>query len=150
MLVASPGLNKRNAATLLFCGLVLLFAHSVAAQETAAERGLEIIGRVHHAFSQGDASALLKNCSDQVEIGLFGSPVLFSRPQATYVLQGFFRDFPPREFTVDNSDRAAEDLFLSGRYWFGEEEQPLDVFMRFRRRGTTHEVREVRVERPQP
>jgi len=109
-----------------------------------------VLERVYEAFSKGDASALLRECSDQIELGLFGATTLYSRAQATYVLQGFFRDYPPSRFVVEDSNRSADDVFLSGRYWYRRTEQPLDVFMRFRRRGPTHEVREVRVERAQP
>lgn len=108
----------------------------------------EVVERVEQAFARGDAGALLRHAADRVEVAVLGSSTLYSRAQATYVLEGFFREYPPVRFVADNPGSTRGNFIVAGRYWYGSDEGFLDVYLRFRWRDGACEVRELRIERP--
>lgn len=116
-----------------------LAAGPVQAQEAA-------LSRLQEAFAAGDADAVLADAADRVEIALLGQSKLYSRAQATYVMEDFFRRYPPETFTLHNDARDEGNWFATGRYQYKHAEQPLHVYLRLRLRGEQWEVLEVRVE----
>jgi hypothetical protein len=121
-------------------GLSLLGTPAVAQQEIALET-------VERAVAAGDADALLGEASDRVEIALFGSSTLYSRAQALYVMQQFFQDHPPVQFSLQHTSVADGNWFASGPYFYTHSDRPLRVYVRLRAKGEgAWEVREIRIE----
>jgi hypothetical protein len=106
----------------------------------------QALERLREAFVAGDANALLREASDRIEIALLGRSKLYSKAQATYVLQDFFRRYPPEAFTLQPNEPEAGNWFTTGRYRYRHAEQPLQVYVRFLQKGTQWELREVRIE----
>jgi len=125
--------------------LGMVLAGSVVAAPARAQQ-MEALGRLREAFVAGDANALLRDASDRVEIALLGRSKLYSKAQGTYVLQDFFRRYPPQDFTLQHNEPEAGNWFTTGRYRYKHAEQPLQVYVRFRQKGAQWELREVRIE----
>ncbi len=106
-----------------------------------------VVRKVEQAFSKGDVSALLSHAAERVEVAVLGSGSLYSRAQATYVLNDFFRQYPPVRFVANPPSSTRDSFFVAGRYWYGTDDRHYDVYMRFRWRDGTCEVRELRIER---
>ncbi len=102
--------------------------------------------RLHQAFVDGDAHALLDGAADRVELALPGRSKLYSRAQATYVLQDFFRQFPPDRFEIDREAKLEDSWIASGTYWHRQDEVPFKVYVRMRRKGDRWELREMHIE----
>jgi hypothetical protein len=109
-----------------------------------------VVDRVEAALSKGDANGFLAHAADRVEIAVLGTSTLYSRAQATYVLEQFFREYPPMRFSADRPAATGGNFFVAGRYWYGSDDRYLNVYMRFRSREGAYEVRELRIERPAP
>lgn len=105
--------------------------------------------KVQEAFAAGDANALLGEAADRLEIALMGQSKLYSRAQATYVMEDFFRRYPPEQFTLQNDSQGGGNWFATGQYHYKHTEQPLHVYVRLHRKGEQWELREVRIERRQ-
>ncbi len=107
------------------------------------------LDQVQEAFSAGDADALLGEAADRVEIALLGRSKLYSRAQATYVMEDFFRRYPPETFTLHNNAQDDGNWFATGRYQYQHAEQPLQVYLRLHLKDKQWQLREVRIEQRQ-
>jgi hypothetical protein len=130
---------RRRAGGPAFLGAVLVMLFCGFRQQTP-------LVEIREALRRGDAQALLAVAAERVEIALLGRSTLYSRSQATYVLQDFFRHYPPKRFVLINDSRAGGSWFAVGRYEVQGGDQPLDVYLRLRARGGGWELREVRIE----
>lgn len=107
----------------------------------------QAIGRtVTEGFRAGNSQMLLQEAAERVEISLFGARTFYSRGQAFYVIQNFFRDHPPRRFEVRDTVHAEGSYFLTGRYWEVRTDPPLTVFVRIQAADSQWRVHEIRVE----
>lgn len=103
--------------------------------------------RVAQAFQQGDAQHLLTPAAERVEISILGMQTYYSRAQALYVLQDFFRNFTPRAFEFSDVSRADDDFLATARYWYGQAERPLQVYVRLVHVEDEWLLQEVRLDR---
>lgn len=101
---------------------------------------------LREAFAAGNAPVLLRDAGERVAIALLGNSKLYSRAQATYVMQDFFQRYPPEAFTLQNNERDGSNWFATGRYRYRHAEQPLQVFLHLRLKDEQWELREVRIE----
>lgn len=124
----------------LFMVLVLVADGTAAAQDTPDLR------TVRDAFVQGDAKMLLDAAGDRVEIALMGQGQLYSRAQATYVMQDFFREHPPEQFSLEPGYGDEGSWIVAGEYWYRQEEASLQVYIHLRLKEKQWEVREIRIE----
>ena len=115
-------------------------AGPVWAQQGAA------LSQVQEAFAAGDAKALLGEAADRVEIALLGGSKLYSRAQAIYVMEDFFRRYPPETFTLQNDAQEDGNWFATSRYRYKHAERPLHVYLRLRKKDGRWQLHEVRVE----
>lgn len=125
--------------------LSLVLTLNVRAQEREEEA---IVRKVEQALSEGDAAGLLRHASGRIEIAVLGAGTLYSKAQATYVMQEFFRGYPPERFVAGKPTIASESFMVAGRYWYGSEGAFLDLYLRFKWRDAGYEVREIRIEHP--
>ena len=130
--------------TVWLVGLLLVLlgtGREAVAQQDAA------LAYVERAVEAGDAEALLSEATERVEIALFGSSTLYSRAQALYVMEHFFQEYPPVQFSLQHTSAADGNWFASGPYYHTHSDRPLRVYVRLRVRGEEQwEVREVRIE----
>ena len=131
----------------VFVALVLMLlggfvAGPVQAQEAALDQ-------VQEAFAAGDADALLGEAADRVEIALLGRSKLYSRAQAIYVMQDFFRRYPPEAVTLKNNAQDDGSWFATGQYHYKHAGHPLQVYLRLHLKDRQWQLREVRIEQRQ-
>ena len=112
----------------------------------AQESAEQALQQIETAFSHGNSRVLADTAADRVEIRLFGSSTLFSRGQAVYVLDDFFRQYPPRKCDFKESTQADDSWFAPGEYWYETAGSPLQVYVVLRQKGEQWELREIRVE----
>ena len=117
-----------------------------ARRGTAQERGTDLLARLEAAIGRGSAHDLLDHAADRVEIALFGVSSLYSRAQAVYVMQDFFRQYPPVRFVLQEPSRSDGNWFAGGSYAYAPAGRDLQVFVRIRKKDGGWELREVRVE----
>ena len=122
---------------LLLCVLLLCFACSAAAQESS-----DALSQIDRAFKQGDARALVAPAADRLDVSLFGAGMQYSRSQALYVMQDFFKEYPPQRLEWQSNSEAEGSRFAMGRYWYEGGGAPLRVYVRLQEK----KLREVRVE----
>lgn len=102
---------------------------------------------IERAFRTGDAQALLEDAAERIEIMFFGQGMLYSRAQARYVMQDFFRQYPPVQFRMQHASTTGGSWFGTGTYAYERGERPLQVYVRLKRQGRDRwEVREIRIE----
>ena len=136
-----PRLGRLLAACLLL--FVLISFPDPAQAQTQSDRLLEDITT---AFAGGNSRTLLKDGADRIEVFLFENSTLYSRGQAVYVLDSFFRQYPPRRCVLRESVKADESWFAAGHYWHEASERPLLVYMGLRLRDNRWELREIRID----
>ncbi len=125
---------------LALCLALSLSVPPVRAQDASLQH-------VEQAFASGDAQALVQQAGNRVEVSLLGTTTLYSRSQAQYVLQEFFRQYPPRAFTLERVSTTEGSTFADGDYYYEHEERPLRVFLRLHpASGQRWEIREIRIE----
>lgn len=138
----------------LFLVAVLLGASCFAAPSPARAQeartssdGEETLGAVSAAFAAGDVARLLGHTAERLDVTLFGASALYSRAQAAYVLQDFFRTYPPTTFSFGVPARAEDNWFVAGTYQHAPDEEAFAVYVRLRKRQARWEVREIRIAR---
>ena len=131
-------------------GILLLLLATCAIDAPAQEVDhLEEIDRIGEAFAKGDARKIVQHASDRIELSIFGNSTLYSRSQATYVLQEFFRAHRPSSCEFEDVSAAGDSQFATGYLQVNDEDEPLRVFVRMRANDDTWKLREVRIERVQ-
>lgn len=136
-------LRRSKWRAVWLCGMLWVAA---AAWQPAEAQDSEavVLARIETAFAQGNVAGLLERAADRLDITMFGTSAVYSRAQAQYVLEGFFRDYPPRPFRFQEPSRRDENCFVTGRYGYGDD--PLRVYVRLRRQGADWELREIRID----
>lgn len=107
----------------------------------------EVRERIKQAFEGGGAEQLLTPAADRVEISILGMQTYYSRDQALYVLQDFFKNYAPRQFAFEDVSRAEKDFFATAQYWYGQAERPLQVYVRLTQRDEAWILQEIRLDR---
>lgn len=134
---------------LLFISLIAIVAGTgplrVHAQPTDPEA--EARARIADAFRTGDAERLLTPAAERVEASILGMQTYYSRAQALFVLQDFFKNFAPRKFTFGNAAQTDDDFFATAQYWYGQAERPLQVYVRLTRVDDAWVLQEIRLNR---
>ena len=77
----------------------------------------DICSEINKSITAGDAQQLSKYLSSTVEMSVLGKDGYFSRVQAVSILSEFFRNNPPRDFTVKQGGSSSENTkFSIGNY----------------------------------
>ena len=126
--------------------LALILALTLAIDGTAVAQDAPDLSAVRDAFVQGNAKMLLDEAGDRVEIALMGQGQLYSRAQATYVMQDFFREYPPTQFSLEPGYGDEGSWIVAGAYWYRQEDMSLQVYIHLRLKDKAWEVREIRIE----
>ena len=103
------------------------------------------IGVIERAFSEGHAELLMSCAAERIEMAVLGAGMLYSRGQAVYVMQKFFRQHPPRDFNVREVSHAGGNWFATGIYWANGESAPHRVYLRFQNAAEEWILIEVRI-----
>lgn len=129
--------------------LITLGPGVATAQTTPADTTLQAqaLEQVREAFARGDARALLAHATERIEMTLLGRSTHFSRSQAIYVMEEFFRDYPPEQFAAEETSGGEGNWFMAYEYWSTRGQEPMQVFIRVRTFEDSWEVQEIRVER---
>ena len=133
----------KRIGLLVGLGLLLLLGSVQPARAQASDTTL--LAEIETALGRGDVGMLLGRSAERLEISLFGSGAAYSQAQAQYVLQEFFRDFPPQGFRFQPPSRHEDSALASGTY--RQSDAPLAVYVRLRREGARWELKEIRIDR---
>jgi hypothetical protein len=77
----------------------------------------DICSEVNRNIMAGDAQQLSKYLAPMVEMSVLGNDGYFSRIQAVSILSEFFKNNPPKDFTVKQGGSASENTkFSIGTY----------------------------------
>jgi hypothetical protein len=104
----------------------------IGADDARAQDATDVAGRLQTALASADSEAILAMSDDRLEIGILRTTQRYSRSQARYVLDAFFRDHPP--IRVQQADHAgtSKGRFLSATYIPARGAGPYTVYMRLR------------------
>lgn len=105
-----------------------------------------LVQRVEVAFQEGNPERLLTPAADRIEITLFGARTFYTRSQAFYVLEDFFKEYGPRRFEARDVTEAGSNTFVTGRYWHVRADRPLRVYVRLSDGDDQARLHEVRIE----
>ena len=161
----APALPVRLASVLLATLLVLLAAFAPASPPLAgsalaaptegearslayhqtARPDSSLSERLERAFGEGDAEAVMDEAASRLDVSVLGQGARYSRSQAAFVLQAFFREHPPAHATLATSGVAERARSLLGRY-ASEDETIFRLEVRLRLRGSRWEVVGIRIE----
>lgn len=114
--------------------------------QTALERaGASALEGVYESLRTGRVATLVDVLADRVDLTIFGSSEVLSKSQAKYVLQDFFRNYPPTSLTVHETSPSEGNWFASAAYGYRGVDEPLTVYLRMRVRDAYRwELRELR------
>lgn len=116
------------------------------AQEHATS-AQQVLDNLQMAISGGDAAPMLAPAADRLAITLFGASKYYSRDQAKYVLEDFFRTYPPVGFTFGTPRTKEGHVFASGVYRVEQGDAPLYVYVRMQQHANMWQLREIRIQR---
>ena len=139
------GWYRSNRRLGLFGGLLALAL--LASPARAQEPDDALLARLEGAFGQADVAALLEQAAERLDLTVLGAGAVYSRAQAQYVMENFFRDHPPVRFRFHDPSRRDENWFAAGQYVYGSEERTLGIYVRLRWQGARWELREIRIDR---
>ena len=126
----------------LLLGCLLAYPAPVAAQRD----GAATLAQIEVALRTGDARLLLGSAADRLEIGIFGVSTLYSRAQALYVMQEFFRQYPPKDFSFREPSATSGGWFSAGYYQSTMQARALRIYVHLRQRDDQWQLREIRIE----
>lgn len=101
-----------------------------------------------YSIAEGDEESLLEFVGQRVELALLGQRRRYTRAQAKYVLDDFFRRFPPESFSVDHSLSQQDEWWLTGRYVVRFNAEQMRVYLRFRGQFPVYRLLAIQIIRP--
>lgn len=122
------------------------FSFSLLIFSANAQSGERILGQLKASIMAADAVGLAQQTMNSVEIAQFGEGRYYSRGQATLLLKGFFKDYPPEDFEVVASTRTPGAWFVEGAYTTKGTKTKLKIYIRLRVAEGTWKVREFLIE----
>ena len=125
---------------------VLMMTFIATSPVTAQENVNQVFESLRSAFADGAAADVLERAAGQLDLTVLGVNALYSRSQATYVLDNFFRLHPPQRCILQAPSEAAGNWFVTGSYRSTNSEQPFSVYLRLSKKGTEWELREIRID----
>lgn len=129
----------------ILCALLLLAVRPGPA--AAQQSGADALAELQEAFARGDVRGLLAHAADRVDITIFGASAIYSRAQAQYVMEDFFRQQPPERFNWQDPSQRDGNWFAAGLYWYRRADHPLRIYVRLRQTADQWELREIRIDR---
>lgn len=132
---AAPKRSETMSRTPFLLILPILLLLSGPGVSTAQDVDAEV-NAVVRRLERGDAKALMVSSADRLELALFGATRRYSRAQATYVIEDFFRQYPPRRVIRVEGAGTDQAWFGSLSYEYARGSRPLDLFVRMRREGS--------------
>ena len=128
---------------LLWWSLPVLVAHFGTLPVTAQD-SLNV-DELIYSLAHGDEEALLAFAGQRVELALLGQRRRYTRAQAKYVLDDFFRRYPPETFAVDHSLSQQNEWWLVGRYVVRFNAERMRVYLRFRGRFPVYRLLAIQI-----
>lgn len=127
----------------LICFLLLIGA---SVYSGAAQTSDQVLNQLKSAIMSADAAGLAQQTMNSVEIAQFGEGRYYSRGQATLLLKGFFKEYPPQNFNVVGSTQTPGAWFIEGVYTTKNSGPTLRIYIRLRVSEGTWKVREFLIE----
>lgn len=125
--------------------LLCMAVSDTAAQRMAVRSVDELAGSLREAVMTADASALMMQAAETVEINLLGERRFYSRGQATLLLNEWFKDRMPDSCRIVRSSRTPSAAFVEARVLSEDGEGTLWLVRYALRRGEWR-IRELSVE----
>ncbi len=140
-------LSRTGRMFALFVTLIIILSASVPSA-SAQESPKKMLDSIQAAFSKGESRTLMDYTSERMDMALFDKRALVSRGQAAYVMEEFFRAFPPLSCTFEEPTRTPNAWFVGGLYRHRVSADTFNVYVGLRRKGEAWELREIRINKP--
>ncbi|GEM_PF-1753180 len=146
-------LHTRSLLVVVFACWLGAAVHSEASaqpRDARADRsGEQTLRQVYDGIRNADVASLSEVAADRIDLTILGTGEVLSRSQARYVLQNFFRTYPPTEVSVDETSPSQGNWFASGHYWYEGSTEPMTIYVRMRSTAAGGwELRELRFGMP--
>jgi len=115
---------------------------TVSAQSTD-----QYLSQLKASIMSADAVGIAGQTMNSVEIVQFGEGRFYSRGQATLLLKGFFKDYPPDNFKIMASTKSSGGWFVEGVYSPKQSTAKLKIYIRMRVAEGGWKIREFMIER---
>ena len=126
--------------------ICLLLAVCIGIEPVSAQTSDQVLSQLKASIMAADAVGLVEQTMNSVEIAQFGEGRYYSKGQATLLLRGFFKEYPPQSFNVVGSKRNTGAWFIEGVYTTKNRRQKLRIYIRLRVSEGTWKVREFLIE----
>ncbi|HRR08601.1 MAG TPA: DUF4783 domain-containing protein [Rhodothermales bacterium] len=110
----------------------------------AQDDGSEVLRKIESGLASNDLRAVLQFASDPIFVRTPEDNASYSPVQARYVLESFFRSQPARGFRFNDLSPGKNAAFATGDFR-SRNGQPLRIYVRLRKNGSTWELKEVRI-----
>ena len=128
-------------------GLIcFLIAFWMGVDTSSAQSSYQVLSQLKASIMGADAVGLAEQTMNSVEIAQFGEGRYYSRGQATLLLKGFFKEYPPLDFKVLGSTRTPGAWFIEGVYTTKATREKLRIYIRLRVSEGTWKVLEFLIE----
>jgi len=125
-----PQSSARKPQILVYVITVLSIASNVSWGQVADTLDLTSIKTY---VSEENSQALINHADEYLELALIEQPRRYSQAQAFYVIEKFFRLYPPKEFELRHTISQGDQWWVIGQYKVRDEQQILHMYLRFRR-----------------
>lgn len=140
----------RKMRHLVLCAIwpcLALVVLLVGVLPSSAQDTLDVDALIY-SIAEGDEETLLGFVGQRVELALLGQRRRYTRAQAKYVMDGFFRLYPPESFAVDHSLSQQDEWWLTGRYVVRFNAEQMRVYLRFRGQFPVYRLLAIQIIRP--
>jgi hypothetical protein len=128
-------------ALLFIIILISWLSAGVSAQSTD-----QLLSQLKSYIMSADAVGIASQTMNSVEITQFAEGRYYSKGQATLLLKGFFKDYPPHDFKFVASTKSSGSWFMEGLYTPKNSVDKLKIYIRLRVAQGTWKVREIHIE----
>lgn len=122
----------------VFFAVLALGAGPACAQDTAP------LEDVRQALAAGDAGALFAQGSEQVALTLPRGSAVYSSNQAVYVVEEFFKAYPPEAVSLRDTAQAGGSWLAEGTYRPAND-APMSLYLRLEQSDGLWVLRELRI-----
>jgi Na+-transporting NADH:ubiquinone oxidoreductase subunit NqrC len=128
--------------TLLFNKALLVFSLFFVAPTQK-----EINETINNFIQQGKSNELSSYFDEKIELKVVDKENLFSKSQAEKIIEEFFRQFPPDDFTeIKNNTLKQAKQFVSGRYTSGKFKFKISYLLK--KENNNFLITQLRIEKP--
>jgi hypothetical protein len=121
--------------------LVFIFLFSMS----LALMGQKVPENVLMGLKTGNAQELSKNFSDNIELVILDNDNVYSKAHAQQIVTDFFKDYPPRDFTLIHQGGKEDASYAIGNLHV--ENEKFRVYFLIKTKNGSSQIHQLRIER---